>query len=399
MSPQVEQASPRMHETQISAMSAQPAEQKGARLLYIDNVRVVLTIQVIVFHLAITYGAIGSWYYHEPTQDVATTLLLSIFVAASQAFFMGFFFLISAYLTPGTYERKGAVVFLKDRLVRLGIPLLVYDLLINPFVIFVATGMRQPYWQLLGDYLLHFSGIGNGPLWFVEALLIFASLYVLWRWLTRHRVRARIAANTPPTHRAIVLLVLGLAVTNFVVRIWLPIGWDFQPLNFQFPFFAQYCALFVIGIIAYRRNWFLGLSDAMGKMWLRIALVSLVWLPVIGALTIVDGGPQLFLGGLHWQAFVYALWEAVFCLGMCIGLLVFFRRRFNHQGKVGKVLSANAYTAYIIHAPVIVCLAYALGEIHLYPLLKFALVALVAVPLVFLLSHSIRKLPFAHKIL
>src|SRR5215469_11297027 len=108
MSPQVEQTSPRMHETQVSAMGAQPVKQKGARLLFIDNVRVALTIQVIVFHLAITYGAIGSWYYHEPTRDVVTTLLLSIFVAASQAFFMGFFFLISAYLTPGAYERKGA---------------------------------------------------------------------------------------------------------------------------------------------------------------------------------------------------------------------------------------------------------------------------------------------------
>jgi fucose 4-O-acetylase-like acetyltransferase len=32
---------------------------------------------------------------------------------------MGFFFLISGYFTPGSFERKGLRSFLKDRLIRL----------------------------------------------------------------------------------------------------------------------------------------------------------------------------------------------------------------------------------------------------------------------------------------
>lgn len=44
-----------------------------------------------------------------------------------QAFSMGLFFLISGYFTPSSYERKGSGRFAKDRLLRLGIPILCYD--------------------------------------------------------------------------------------------------------------------------------------------------------------------------------------------------------------------------------------------------------------------------------
>ena len=45
---------------------------------------------------------------------------------------MGLFLLISAYFVPGSYDRKGAGRFLKDRLVRLGIPLALYSWVVNP---------------------------------------------------------------------------------------------------------------------------------------------------------------------------------------------------------------------------------------------------------------------------
>ena len=38
----------------------------------------------------------------------------------------------------------------------------------------------------------------------------------------------------------------------------------------------------------------------------------------------------------------------LFCLGMCIGLIVYFREKFNAQGKTSKTVSENAYTMYLI---------------------------------------------------
>jgi glucans biosynthesis protein C len=389
------------HDLQAPVAVVQPAAAapESTRLLFLDNVRVILIMLVIAGHLAIVYGGAGSWVYQEPTKDLVAIIILSIFTATGQAFTMGLFFLIAGYLTPGSYDRKGAAAFEKGRLLRLGIPLLIYDLFINPFVGYVAHGLPRPYLESYSDYLLHFRGIGTGPLWFVEALLLFSSVYVIWRWLSRHRISNTVSVRTLPPHRAIILFIFALAVVTFVIRIWLPVNWNFEPLNFQLPFFAQYISFFVLGIIAYHRNWLLGVPDSMGKVWLWTALGAILLLPIITMAGGVIEHPEFLLGGIRWQAFAYALWESIVGVGMCIGLLVFFRRHVNRQGKWGKFLAANTYTAYIIQAPVIVCLAYAAQDIHLYPLLKFALAVLVAVPLCFVLSHFIRKLPLTHKIL
>jgi glucan biosynthesis protein C len=84
---------------------------------------------------------------------------------------------------------------------------------------------------------------------------------------------------------------------------------------------------------------------------------------------------------------------------MCIGLIYAFRRYGKRQGRLASVLSRNAYTAYLIHGPVITIIAYALRGVALYPLLKWGLVALVAVPLCFGLSSLIRNLPYADRVL
>jgi len=108
---------------------------------------------------------------------------------------------------------------------------------------------------------------------------------------------------------------------------------------------------------------------------------------------------KAFLGGLHWQAFAYALWEQILCAAIIITLLVYFREKYNDQGRLLKAMSASAYTVYILHAPVIVFLALGLRGVILDPLLKFVLVAPLAVSLCFLLSNYIRKLPIAGNIL
>ena len=73
----------------MGRVSADPAP----RLHYVDHLRVLLTALVILHHAAITYGAPGGWYYREdPVNGLAAEVLLVLFVATNQAYFMGFFF-------------------------------------------------------------------------------------------------------------------------------------------------------------------------------------------------------------------------------------------------------------------------------------------------------------------
>jgi fucose 4-O-acetylase-like acetyltransferase len=168
------------------------------RLFHVDNLRTALTVLVVIHHAAIGYSNIPAWYYLEPPTDSSATLL-DVLVLLNQAFFMGTFFLISALFVPGSYDRKGARRFLAERLLRLGVPLVLWLLVLGPLVTVsdyaeardtaAQHGAELPYWQY---YVLSFS---PGPMWFVEVLLVFSALYVLCRWLTG---QGRPAPRTAP---------------------------------------------------------------------------------------------------------------------------------------------------------------------------------------------------------
>jgi len=365
-----------------------------------------------MLHLAFTYGPlINLWYYHDATNALTAGLVTSL-TGIGQAFCLGLFFLISAYFTPGAYDRKGVGPFLRGRLVRLGLPLLIYDSVINPFVLFIVAGFPGSYWQFYTGYLLSLRGIGQGPSWFIEALLFFAMFYALWRVCSTWWSHALPGMRTPgrsitsarrhpyPTTGAILLYIVGLALITFVIRILLPVGWWFQPLNLMLAEFPQYISMFILGLIAYRRGWLARIPDAVGKRWCWVALIDLLSFALLYVLNGIRGGSiDYFLGGFHWQALVYASWEAIMCVAMCTGLLVFFRKHLNRPGRVWNFLSANAYATYIFHPVILVGLAYSLHTVALYPLLKLGIAVVIAVPMSFLISSMIRKIPFANRVL
>jgi peptidoglycan/LPS O-acetylase OafA/YrhL len=376
------------------------------RLFYIDNLRILLTILVILHHLAIVYGGPGGGvpYKEDGEMGTVSSILMPLFLAINQSFFMGFFFMISSYFGPGSVDRKGAGPYLVDRLKRLGIPLLFYMVVISPLLEY-RVALYYNYQGSFGAYLSRYleasvRSLPVGPLWFVETLLIFSLFYVLWRLLTKQSTTPAPSENKAPGNWAIAGFATILGVLTFVVRIWLPMGWMFSLLGLQFPFFVQYIALFVAGILAYRRNWFSGLIAAQGKVWRWIVLVLVVLFFVLfiagGAL---EGNLDPFMGGVHWQSLAFAFWEQFMCLAMVVTLLVWFRTRFNRQGPLAVKLSAAAYATYIFHLPVIVLLGIALRDIRLDLGLKFVLVAPLAVSLSFLVGYAVKRLPLARRIL
>ena len=104
------------------------------------------------------------------------------------------------------------------------------------------------------------------------------------------------------------------------------------------------------------------------------------------------------MGGVNWLAFGYALWEAFLVVGVGMGLLVLFRERWNHQGRVARELAADVYTVYLIHPVVLVGFAYAFHVVALYPLLKWAIAVVVTIPLCFLISSGIRRIPLVNRV-
>ncbi len=374
----------------------------GTRLFFVDHLRAALVILVILHHLSVIYAANTSFYYLEPAYNqVLALVVLVVFQLFNQAYFMGFFFLISGYFTPVSFDRKGPASFLKDRLLRLGIPLVAFELALGPiasigryFKPADLGGITTPFtWQQYSQL------IGIGPLWFVAMLLVFDFGYAAWRLASRNRATHPVGDSAMPGYRTICAFVLALALASYLIRIPLPLGtyWP-QTAVINFPslaYFPQYLSFFIIGIIASRRNWFQTIPSSMGKWGFGVAIAATVVLFPIA----LRGGGASFLGGGQWPSGVYALWDSTFSVGICLGLIVLFRHFFDHPGRLGGFLSQQAFTVYVTHCPIIVFIALALRGVHPEQLLKFGLAAVIGVPLCFAVAYLVRRIPLAARIL
>lgn len=356
---------------------------KPARLGWIDAIRAFLAILVVVHHAGQPYGGGGEW----PIQESARSDVLNVFFPVNAAFFMGLFFLIAAYFFPTSCDRKGAGAFLRDRVVRLGVPLLVVGLGVFGLIAYVdyrgdgGTASFQSFF--LYDYVGS-RQIELGHLWFLAHLLVYAAAYALWRVLSGKRWPETRPGTWIPGHRAILVYALALAAVTSIVRIWYPIDrWErlLGIVPAELAHLPQYLSLFVIGLVAARQDWLRRLPTATGMTWLGIG-VGAAALRYAYSLWPSDGMPRVIAqGGADWRSVVWSTWEAFICVGFCVGLLVLARERFAQPGRMVRMLAASSFTIYVVHVFVLVGVQASLVDVALPPLAKFGIVTLVGVPL------------------
>lgn len=364
------------------------------RLLYLDRLKVFLTVLVVFHHTAITYGGAGSWFYYERRDDIAVNALMSTFTAVNQSFFMGLFFFISGYVTPASYDRLGGFRFLKARLLRFGIPLLLYMLVIAPLLWYVASGYNGSLGAFIQEQAVRhpFQGVSEfavGPLWYLEALLLFFAAYTVFRTLTAGKFRSKPLALTPSLMAKYVGIV---ALANFIVRLAYPVGTEV--LNLQLGYFPAYIGLFMAGIAAYRANWLQRLNEHAARKWkwtfIALIVVMSAGMALGGAM---EGDVSAFMGGMNWQSAFYALIDPLMGLGISYVLLVWFRKRWDGRAtKLSGWFSANAFLVYMVHALFVTYVAFAFRDLAWHPLAKFITSGCIAVILSFLAASFIRYL-------
>lgn len=368
----------------------------GSRMGYLDNLRIFVTILVVAHHAGQAYGPTGGdWPIFE---EVRAEWLLPFF-ATNAAWFMGLFFLLSGYFTPASFDRKGARTFLKDRFIRLGLPILLFW---SPFLgiyeyFETKPELSLPVWFF--NVYVFGANMEVGHLWFLVHLLFYSLGYAAWRHVRGMRTSAGFG---PPKAGHLVVYALLLAGVSYVVRLWFPIDrwiWIAGVMPSEVAHLPQYLSLFFIGITAGRNRWFETISARQGLSLFAgaVVLIAFVYLYLLVLyhffrIGFETGGPTI---GSFW----YCLLEAAICITMCLGLPTFFREALHYQNVFLKRLAAEAYTVYIIHFLILVAIQAQLLRFALSPTSKFVIATVTATVLCFISARLLRKIPGMTRVL
>lgn len=371
-----------MTDFSIAGVTQAASEDRAAsRLAFIDNVRWTMIVLVLSMHACDTYSPFGNWYYTDRQKmDFGTTIFFGIYQSFLQAFFMAVLFFIAGYFSAAAYDRKGFSRFLRDRLFRLGLPTLLYMLVIGPLTQYFLSwtwgnGGFAHQWLLHlkdGEWLSE-----TGPMWFCAALLMFATVYALIR-LTGWKAPRIELAGDGGGGIALAAFVAVMAASTFLVRVG--VSGNASVLNMHPGDFPQYVLMFAAGILGYRGNWLTEFPARICLLWGSIALALSV--PLFAALIVFGGGLQgetaQYAGGFNPVSAGKCLWEALVCVGMGLLMLAIYRRYFNEQGPVVRQLSDNAFGVYLIHPPILIGFAILLHPLALSAVPKAVLLTLLA---------------------
>ena len=385
---------------QLFRMGGMPPPAAG-REYYIDRLRVVMTVIVIVAHTGMTYGGAGYWTYRElPVSSSPSSLLLSAFTATNETYVMGLFFLLAGYFTPASYDRKGPAQFLWDRCLRLGIPLLVFGLVIAPFTVaMVSLAEGHGFWPAI-EYLWRKKEFINGPLWFAQALLIFSLGYMAWRFVATRFFRStplpdRIPKSMPGSF-AWFWSAIGVGLASLAIRQPLPV--DTRFFGLWLGYFASFIFLFAVGVAAWRNDWLSRVSWKQAISWLIVAFFTWFTLPLTKLYLKHRGINAYFAGGHSFAAIVYAFWEPFIAWGLIATWLVWLRTSFNRPSQVQNWLSRRAYAVYVLHAPVLIALSLMLRHWHAPSLVKVLVVSILCCTITWLICDPLVRLPGIRRI-
>ena len=325
------------------------------RLLYLDNLKVCLTVLVIFHHAGQAYGDGGGWAYH-PSNPAEFMPWIWHFFSVNAAFFMGLFFLISGYFVPTSFDKQGAKVFVQKKLIRLGIPLL-----------------------LMGGLIAALSGKPEiGHMWYIESLLVFCLIYALIRLICKPIDGE---CSSRPT-------IIGLLIFGGVMGLGSYLIFGIIPLPMEPAHYLQYVMMFVVGILASRFHWLVKMNNTTGAQSLLIGCLLAL------GIYLRDGG--------EWNNFVaqwFGIYESLLCVFICFGLLWLFREHGNWSNKFWQWCAAQSYGAYIVHLLLMIALQNAVDGIWMGAFGKFMFIGVVTTIVSFGLTWLLRMIPGVKKIL
>jgi Acyltransferase family len=401
---------------QADKIDARPAV--GARDAGFDYLRASVVLLVLLHHSVLAYAVM--WpaqpkifrILPAPIVDPQRWAGFDVLAIFNDTFFMALMFLLSGLFVWPSLERKGAAKFLRDRMLRLGIPFAVAAGILMPLAYYpsYARSVADPSFSAYARAWLSLGFWPSGPAWFISLLLVFdavaAGLHVLWRrWMVNAGPSWLLRFHDRPTAFVAILLAVSALVYVPMAMAFGPDRWlSFGPFAFQASRLLLYAIYFLAGIQMGARgaeSGFLARNAGLARRWpirllaglavfaLHLAIIATLILPEVRAHQPVSLDLRMLID----VTFVLS------CATISFAFIALFRRFVISHRPVLDSLSANSYGIYLIHYPVVIWLQFALLAVALSPIAKGAIVFVGAVAVSWGIVAALRSIPVIARVL
>ena len=374
-----------MVSSQDTVVRDRPREQ------WADNLRVLVIAGVIVLHAAVAYlVGIADWYYQaERTTSGLWPVLLAGPALLGALFALGPLFLVAGWFSVRSLAHRGPGGFVRSRLVRLGVPLVVFVLLIDPLTGYVGDRGKGDLTMPLGPREMQV-----GVMWFVAALLVFSVAYAALR-----RVRPAPAPRRPLRSGVLAAAALVIAVSSFAV-------WQMWPVNAETYLYLrvgewpQGAVLFALGVLGAEAGWLDDLPQVLARRlgWIAAAGVAAL-LALMLSLVLARGADQAMVMGADWPTMAFALLDGVIAVTWTLWFIAWLPRRWPAHGALLGRAARASYATYVIHPLVLTAVMVLFATVPLAPAIKFVLVAAAGVAACFMAGYALTRVPGISKVL
>jgi len=370
--------------------------QSSERLHALDSVRAIALVGGVVLHATLSFLPGMPPFLVAPADEPSRSLALGVLFFAIHVFRMAAFFLIAGFFARMMLEARGLGGFVRNRLVRIGVPLLVGWPIVMALIValwiaaFAAAhpgvALKPPsapagHRPLLAFPLTH--------LWFLYVLLLLYALVIPIRCAFGRLDRSgRGRALADAIVAAIVRFPLGAAALAAPTALalyltprwvaWFGVPTPDQSLVPHPSSFAVFALAFGFGWLLHRQP---ELLRQFGRRWawllgLALALIGLCL--VLGgirpAFAPVEGPEKLAFAARY----ALAMWMSVFALiGVCVRFL-------SAPSKAMRFVSDSSYWVYLAHLPLVYALQFLASRLPLPWELKFPLILALAMALLLL---------------
>ncbi|MCP1764736.1 hypothetical protein J2S85_005866 [Bradyrhizobium japonicum] len=384
-------------------LEAHAAPKAKARNLSLDRTRTFLTLVVLLHHAVIPYTYFGH-------TDPASWIGFDVVVLCTDSFFMAMFFFLSGLFTWSGIARKAPQVFLRDRLLRLGLPFVIAAFTVIPLA-YYAIALRHDPELTFASFWWKTITVGpwpSGPIWFVWVLLAFdLTASLLYRVSTHlvdpvNRVSLR-GFDQPAAFWLLLAVVTAVVYVPALVHFGANKWFEFGPFSVQASRILLYFAYFFIGVSVGAANFDRGILSAEGQlpknrwMWVIATLVPycLMWCMIYIKRAIL-GNPNVLP---DWYQAIYGTFVVLFSAAILLAILAFFLHQKSPGPNLLDRMQADAYGMFLVHYPIALWIQYVLFDYSWPAIFKAAIGFVLTVVLSWGLTAMLRKIPGASHVL